>query len=131
MDPIAVKFALVTLAIIIVISSLLIFVRRLFRRYRGKDTERDLPRMEAIGLLIFGIVFIACLVFLPWAAFVLAIVAFGGSILCFVRLPRDVKVMMKDAMFGSQVSTSRKILNSVLIVGGLVMIAVAFLDRLL
>ena len=87
--------------------------------------------MEAIGLLIFGIVFIACLVFLPWAAFVLAIVAFGGSILCFVRLPRDVKVMMKDAMFGSQVSTSRKILNSVLIVGGLVMIAVAFLDRLL
>jgi len=131
MDPIAVKFALVTLAIIIVISSLLIFVRRVVRKYRGKDDGRHLPRKEAIGLLVFGVVFIACLVFLPWVAFVLLIVAFGGSIFCFVRLPRDVKVLMWDSMFGSQVSRSRKIVSVVLIVGWLVMITIAFLDRLL
>ncbi len=131
MDPVAVKFALVTLAIIIVLSLLLIFIRRLIRGRRGKDNGRNLPRGEAIGLLIFGVVFIACLVFLPWASFLLAAVAFGGSIFCFVRLPREVKVRMKDALFGSQVSTSRKIVNFILFAGGLAMITVAFLDRLL
>ena len=131
MDPVAVTFALVTLAIIIVLSSLLIFLRRLVRRHRGKDNGRNLPQMEAIGLLTFGVVFIACLVFLPWAALILATVAFGGSIFCFVRLPREVKVLMKDAMFGSQVSTSRKIVNFVLTAGGLAMITVALLDGVL
>lgn len=131
MDPVAVKFALVTLAIILILSSLLIFIRRLVRGRRGKDNGRNLPRGEAIGLLIFGVVFIACLVFLPWVALLLATVAFGGSIFCFVRLPREVKMLMRDAVFGSQVSTSRKVVNLVLLTGGLAIITVAFLDRLL
>ena len=130
MDPVAIKFALVTLAIIVVLSLVLIFARRAIRGYRSKDNGRSLPRGEAVGLLIFGVVFIACLVFLPWAAFLLAAVAFGASIICFVRLPRDVKVALKDAMFGSQVSTPRKIINFALFVGGLAIITVAFLDRL-
>lgn len=130
MDPVAIKFALVTLVIVIVLSLVLILARRAFQGYRGKDNGRSLPRGEAIGLLIFGVVFIACLAFLPWAAFLLAAVAFGGSIICFVRLPRDVKVLMKDAIFGSQVSTPRKIVNFALLAGGLAIIAVTLLDRL-
>ncbi len=72
----------------------------------------------------------ACLVFVPWAAFLLAAAAFSGSVICFVLLPREVKVSLKDAMFGPKVSPSRKIANFAMILGGIALAMVAFIDRL-
>jgi hypothetical protein len=95
---------------------------------RGKKTGRNLPRWEAVGLLAFGVIFIASLIFIPWVALVLVVFAIGGCVVSFMRLSPEVRRQIVGAIFGSQLRPAKRITNIVLAVGGTVFFVIAMLE---